>query len=191
MGLPTRDYSMFAMKVLLCMALSSCIIFAQYDLPEVSFEEVADEATPSVLSTFTLSKKTMLKTLQAKGTLDVPLGSLASTEWYTRNKHYIDVADGWICWPTGCLTAKCGRDSVSNKERARDMTRKYRRNKACKEKVAKHTKETYSKESGTKKDLKRKGVGGQEGEDKKVRKARERISKETSKKRELKNKEAA
>jgi len=68
--------------------------------------------------------------LKAGQTISVPQFMLTGTQWlkswHTNAKGYlrIDSSSKWICWPTGCVTAKCGRNTFSNKQIAKAMYKK-------------------------------------------------------------------
>merc|ERR1712072_1295166 len=60
--------------------------------------------------------------LRAGHTINVPQFMLTGTQWFKKSMNgylRIDSHSKWICWPTGCVTAKCGRNTFSNKQIAK------------------------------------------------------------------------
>merc|ERR1712072_19854 len=84
--------------------------------------------------------------LRAGHTINVPQFMLTGTQWFKKSMNgylRIDSHSKWICWPTGCVTAKCGRNTFSNKQTAKTMYRKFKNIPAAtcaREKAAHHKK---------------------------------------------------
>merc|ERR1711939_1140077 len=55
------------------------------------------------------------------------------TKWYRSlgSPLHIDANDKWICWPIGCVKAKCGMNNAYNLQRAKDEYRKMKKRHNC------------------------------------------------------------
>merc|ERR1712178_53911 len=75
----------------------------------------------------TMSRKLIVQHMKAGNTFAVPQSALLGTKWWhsaTSGYLRIDSKSEWICWPTGCITAKCGRNTASNQRIARKSFKK-------------------------------------------------------------------
>lgn len=70
----------------------------------------------------TMSRKLIVQHMKTGNTFAVPQSALLGTKWWhsaTSGYLRIDSKSEWICWPTGCITAKCGRNTASNQRIAK------------------------------------------------------------------------
>jgi len=174
------------------------------DTPVTEFEEAVEDAPITIaLKTIGVTlesdeEEAIVKSIKKDGehTFNVPQ-ELIGTKWYTGgrlNKGVlrIDSKGKFICWPTGCVRAKCARNTGVNRSTARASYRRVQKLKGCHMVERKVKIDDYNKAVAKAKELKSKEVAMKRKEkaDKEA-KRREKADKEEKKSKELTRKEQA
>merc|ERR1712054_525074 len=171
------------------------------DTPVTEFEEAVEDAPITIaLKTIGVTlesdeEEAIVKSIKKDGehTFDVPQ-ELIGTKWYTGgrlNKGVlrIDSKGKFICWPTGCVRAKCARNTGVNRSTARASYRRVQKLKGCHIVERKVKIDDYNKAVAKAKELKAKEVAMKRKE-KADKAAKEKAQKEVDAK-EKKKKETA